>query len=397
MRGSSIPEDPVNAVDLGDTTAVPIGTVAGGAVVDATLSTTFVGEGSNLYYTDARADARVATWALRTSPSGRAPKDRLPSDAVYDADLVGLGGGGGIVVVNTPGEIPTPGTATEGVGYFVQSDDGLRVGVEDQYFTSTATGTFTTIPTRTDLLVANSQPNANTYAVNAYVYFNFGGSSGFNFHKVVSNGIVKNFKQVSATTALEASKVTASNSLQFLGSESSIADALRFTFSEAANTEYFYLDTSASPHVFKRMAVGTFVAAGGLVTHYAVKRVGVHWDDIFGEPNFATVATSGDYNDLLNLPNSSSGNIPILGHLSNLLADMELDEAKSWSDSTSHTTEIGVNVVRTEHTTVADVDGTQLRHSGNSGGKHIRVRVVHLRPNPADRCRGRNDPRHRLA
>ena len=280
----------------------------GGGILLAPLSTSFVEEGTNIYYTNARADARILAPA-RTGNTDRWAKNKLPTDVSYGSG----GGGSGVTVVNTPGELPTPSSSTDEMAYFVQQDDGLRIGVEDKYTTSDPTGTFTNIPSRSDFHVANSPPMASSYTTGHFVYFNFGGSTGGSFYEVVTNGVDKNFHQVSATTALDDSRSNTSFAVTFLGSEATVAEALRFIFAEASSTNYFWYNTTTG--AMQRMTPGTFTAAGGQVDHHLIKRVSVHWDDIFGEPDFGTAA-------LLDT-GSSSGNIPVLGS-SGLLSDNSL-------------------------------------------------------------------------
>ena len=113
----------------------------GGGILLAPLSTSFVEEGTNLYFTNARADARILAIA-RTGNTDRWAKNKLPTDVSYGTG----GGGGGVTVVNTPGELPDPSSSTDEMAYFVQQDDGLRIGVEDKYTTSDPTGTFVEHP-----------------------------------------------------------------------------------------------------------------------------------------------------------------------------------------------------------------------------------------------------------
>ena len=119
--------NPSNSTNLGDTaTEFSLGPIVG---ANLPLTTRLVPEDGNLYYTDARVDARIlptartantdrwaknklpsdifygtpsggvdpAEWAKASNPTGTAPKDRLPSDVVYDADLAGLSGSGPIL------------------------------------------------------------------------------------------------------------------------------------------------------------------------------------------------------------------------------------------------------------------------------------------------------------
>ena len=51
----------------------------GGGLMFAPLNTSFIAEGSNLYYTNARVDARIASWARANGASGTIPDARIPT------------------------------------------------------------------------------------------------------------------------------------------------------------------------------------------------------------------------------------------------------------------------------------------------------------------------------
>ena len=323
----------------------------GGGILLAPLSTSFVEEGTNLYYTNARADARILAPA-RTSNTDRWAKNKLPSDIFYGTPGSGTDE---VFVVATPSGRPTPTASTVADIYFVQQDDSLSIGVDDRHITTDATGTFTTIPTRTDLHIVTSTPNLGGTAVGDFYFLNYSPTTGGQeFYKVITHGVSKKLRYVTAAEALGPSRSVNTNAVVFMGAESSVTDALRFTRTEVAATNYFFLNTGLSTPAFQRMTVGTFTAAGGVADHYLWKRLPIPTDADIDARILATARTGntdrwaknklpsdinystpfgGAYSDLTGVPTlgtaaaldtgSAAGNVPVLDS-SGMLDDDEL-------------------------------------------------------------------------
>ena len=86
-RAWIVDEDTGAATSLGADLPVGSSAVQGLVSLELPTTTSLIPEGANLYFTDDRADARVATWARANSPSGRAPAARVPTITDIDGNL----------------------------------------------------------------------------------------------------------------------------------------------------------------------------------------------------------------------------------------------------------------------------------------------------------------------
>ena len=101
--------------------------------------------------------------------------------------------------------------------------------MNDRHINVDATGTFVTIPARTDLHIVTSVPDVSGATVGDFYFFNFSaGRGGQDFYEVISNGIDKTLEYAHPSDALAASRSVNTYDVEFLGSESSVSDALRF-------------------------------------------------------------------------------------------------------------------------------------------------------------------------
>ena len=80
-------EDTGAATSLGADIPVGSSVVQGLVSLELPTTTSLIPEGANLYYTNARADARISTWARANNPSGRAPAARVPTITDLDGNL----------------------------------------------------------------------------------------------------------------------------------------------------------------------------------------------------------------------------------------------------------------------------------------------------------------------
>ena len=165
------------------------------AEVELRLNTNVVAEGSqNLYYTNARADARialkVANFALKANSGTLVPTSKLPFTfnptgtpteqllaLTYDSDIYQVRS---TFAVSTLSDRPAASGATVGHIYHILQNDTAYVGTNDKHVASEPEGDFAAIPARSDLHIVAHLPSGSTLnnATLGDFYFHNGGSSG---------------------------------------------------------------------------------------------------------------------------------------------------------------------------------------------------------------------------
>ena len=204
-----------------------------------------------------QAQLGLETWA-RTGDSSLIPSSKLPPVATGEQ----------ITVVNTPGHVPAAGAGTIGDAYFVVQDESLRIGVDTPGTSSTPTGTFNAIPNRSDLHIVSSLPSTNDAVDGDFYYWNSSNihGGGQNFYRVRTENSIRYMEQVHPSIALAASRSNSGYSVIWLGAEGTAGFALEFTYTLAASTDYFYLNTGSD--TIRRLVRSSFQGAGTTSHHY---------------------------------------------------------------------------------------------------------------------------------
>ena len=204
------------------------------AAVSVGLSTTFVEEGVNLYFTNARADARIdAYFDFDPSAAFTASLDKLEADGtVYGVrnlfDVISLS------------DRPVPDALTLGQGYFVNATGKLYVGIDDPHTSAAPDGDFTAQTTRTDLHFVDHLPtNLNNLTVGDFWFQR----PIQEFYRLVQRAGVRNLEQKHAQAGLAGDQTDTSREVVFLGLVATDAEALRFTVAIFTGKDYFYIDS----------------------------------------------------------------------------------------------------------------------------------------------------------
>ena len=265
-------------IDLENATKVFIGeTPVGTASIDAMaavsvgLSTTFVPEGVNLYFTNARVDARVDN-LFDFNPT-TTPTHQLRT-LTYDSDTYQVRS---TFAVSTLSDRPAASASTVGHMYHILQNDTAYVGTNDKHVASAPEGDFAAIPARSDLHIVANLPTGSTLnnASTGDFYFHNGGSvihGGYEFYEVEVHGAAKVLTNVHPDDALAASRSNNSWSVEWLGAEDSEGEALAYTFVLLGQTDYFYLDTTDD--TIKRLDRSTYVGPGQTANHYRWLAIG---------------------------------------------------------------------------------------------------------------------------
>ena len=151
--------------------------------------------------------------------------------------------------------------------YHVLQEGEAYIAVDDAHISSTPSGTFNTIPNRSDLHVVATLPTNLNNLTTGHFYYHAGGSpqhGGYEFYEVVISG-TKQLKNVHASRALAGSRSNTSYNIIWLGAEADSTDALAYTYALASNTNYFYYNESAA--VLQRLNNTSFSGPNAL-HHY---------------------------------------------------------------------------------------------------------------------------------
>ena len=321
-------------IDLEAATKVLIGTLpAGASHIDAMasvsvgLSTTFVQEGANLYFTNARVDARVDN-LFDFNPT-TAPTEQLQTIS-YDGTTYQVRS---TFAVSTLSDRPAASGATVGHIYHILQNDTAYVGTNDKHVASAPEGDFAAIPARSDLHIVAALPKGSTLnnATTGDFYFHNGGSvvhGGYEFYEVEVHGASKVLTNVHPDDALAASRSNNSWGVVWLGAEDSEAEALAYTFSLLSQTDYFFID--ATDDTIKRLDRSTYVGPGQTANHY-------RWLAIGGDSGGGTGTDTNDYVDVAALALSGQDltlTLERTGSLADVIATVTLPAAAASSDDT---------------------------------------------------------------
>ena len=278
----SNPIDPTSAVKIGNFPTAQ--NVVLMAEVELRLNTNVVAEGSqNLYYTNARADARialkVANFALKVNSGTLVPTSKLPftfnptgaateslDTLTYDGTIYGVRN---IFDVISLSDRPVPAALTRGQGYFVNATGKLYIGIDDPHTSAAPDGDFAAQTTRTDLHFVNHLPSLLNNLTIGDFWFQ---RTIQEFYKLVQRAGVRNLEQVHAQAGLAGNQTNTAREVVFLGLVATDQAALRFTNAIFTGKDYFYIDSDTDE--VKLLDNSSFTAPGQTAHHYQYAEVG---------------------------------------------------------------------------------------------------------------------------
>ena len=311
-------------VDLADiSNSYRVGTfpstnVGGAAVAEGIITTTVIPEGVNLYFTDARVEALVESWAHEGDTS-LIPSAKLPTS--MGGTTVEANPGGtlssqlkSVTIDSTDYQVrstfavtnlsnrPLASAATRGHLYHVLQNRTAYIGVDENHVATAPEGTFANIPNRSDLHIVTTLPTGTALnnASTGDFYFHNGGSAqhgGFEFYEVITHGSAKRLQNVTPLDALSASVSTNGWGVVWLGAEPNDNAALEFTYSLSSATDYFYINTGTNN--IERLNRSTYSGPGTTAHNYRWLAVGGGGDQTAAEvtvdtTDFSQNLTSAD-------------------------------------------------------------------------------------------------------
>ena len=157
--------------------------------------------------------------------------------------------------------------------YHVLQEGLAYISVDDSHQSATPSGTFATIPTRTDLHIVGVLPtNLNNLSTGDY-YYHAGGDparGGFEWYEVVVMG-TKQLQNVIASRPMADSRTDNTFGVAWLGTNADSTEALAFTYELVPDTNYFFHNSALG--VIQRLTNSTY--SGPTVTpHYRWLAVG---------------------------------------------------------------------------------------------------------------------------
>ncbi len=205
----------------------------------------------------------------QVSSTGLVTHQNAMTGADDNVQINGIGGGGGATVIESIADLPSPSMTTIGDVYISKADQLLFVGIGDVHVVANATGTFNTIPQRSDLSATDTLITTPYPPVNSFWYDYYDG----HFYQVQTISGQSRYVQVTAADALAASRTANTYDVVFLGSKDSDADALGDIPTIDADTDYFYLQSTGSL-LFQRLDLTTYTAATTVTDHYRWLTIG---------------------------------------------------------------------------------------------------------------------------
>ena len=180
------------------------------------------------------------------------------------------GAGQSTFFVRSLSDLPDVTQANLGHQFYVLQDGLERVAINDPVVTTAPNGTFNAIAPRPDLHVVEALPATATLGY--FYYLNSGDEHEGWYRWINFGGSVHDYEETTGRAALALSRTVNTQHAEWLGAFASTEDALEFTHSIEATTDYFYLDTTDD--TIKILQQSTFADAGTVYDHFQWRIIG---------------------------------------------------------------------------------------------------------------------------